>query len=144
MNEPTTTNGITERISVHDTEISALKQQISAIFAKIEHIETMIGNSQKTNWSVIISGLLLVGAVWAAAIHPMQADLDRHEKSAADLAQAVLAQNEHIIALRISEAIQDSAIQDLKKTQTAFDERGSPTLDKRLSVLETTLLYKKP
>jgi len=131
-------------MSALETDSHNTKAQISNIFSKLEHIETMLGQSNKTNWTVIFSTLALVGAMWAAAIHPLNADLDRHARDAESLATAVLKQNEQINTLRTSEAIQDASITDFKKTQEKFEGSGSPALDKRISVLETLMLPKKP
>ena len=135
-----------ERLSALEAESRNTKSQITSIFTKLDHIENMLGQTQKTNWSLIFSVVALVGALWAAAIHPLNADQERAEKNAVVLADAVTVQNQVINTLKVSEAIQDSAISDLRKTQADFNDKGSPALDRRISLLElkSSMAEKKP
>jgi hypothetical protein len=82
-----------------------------------------------------MAGLLLtlIGCLWAAAIHPIAADVERSALAADKLAAAVLVQNDKINESR-------SYVSDLqlliRVMQKDLDKIDSENLDKRLALIE--------
>ena len=79
-----------------DARVSSLETSVAAIHADVTEIKRLLSQNSRTNWGVIMSGLLLVGSLWAAAIRPLQNDLERNERSASTVAQAVILQDSKI------------------------------------------------
>jgi len=118
------------------TDLSEVKQQMSAGF---RDIQSVLSNYGKPNWTIIFGGIALIMAIWAAAIYPMQQTLDRHERQAETLAQAVVDQNKTIDAMSVQQAINQSRISALEVTVTETRLYGSPATGRRLSLIESKL-----
>ena len=151
-------NGLAERISVHDTEIQGIKGQLNAVFSKLDHIETLIGESKKTNWGLIVSViatafLILVAGIGAlvaynaASVTPLDRAILRQEETAKILAAAVVEQNKtwassaNAIEGQIHDIVTTMKVHDALDSQTRIElERveqfGSASADKRLTLLE--------
>jgi hypothetical protein len=145
-----TTNGIAERISVHETEITSLKGQVSAIFNKLDRIETLIGDSKKTNWGLIVSvigvGISAVGGIIvlavafnAARVVPLENEIARTQSEASILAAAKLEQDRAVFALQKNLAEHETVDSFTQATLKEFAIKGTPETDKRLTLLEYRL-----
>jgi preprotein translocase subunit SecF len=119
-----------------DARVSSLETSVSAIHADVTEIKRLLSANSRTNWGVIMSGLLLVGSLWAAAIRPLQNDLERNERSAATVAQAVIIQDSKIGM----QAVDLAKIQlNLDRQVEKFEEvrlNGSPATRERLLRIE--------
>lgn len=137
MPEPTKLN---ERVSVLETSVRALHEDLagirSAMVAGFHDLQKTQAAASKTNWPVLLSASLLVLALYAAAIHPLQADITRHEASASDIAKAVLEQNRILNETRITLAITQAKLEEESHKLADIAERGPASIDRRLSVVE--------
>ncbi|HUD75562.1 MAG TPA: hypothetical protein VMQ76_10850 [Terracidiphilus sp.] len=141
-------NDHAERLGKLETAVSGIWTVLDKLQKGQEEIQHTISDSGKTNWPVLIgtvvavAGLLLSMAVvmYGAAIHPLNQDIERADKSAVVLADAVRSQDSKIVNLQILTArIQDHqevVLDELKR----FDKDGSAA-DKRLTVIEWQLAH---
>ena len=87
-----------ERIARIEASQDALRAEILVLGADVKTIRETVSGGRETNWQNWIGAALLVLAIYAAAIHPMQQDAERIQTDAKALAAAVLVQNEHAAA----------------------------------------------
>ena len=107
-----------ERLSRVEQSVKGLEDWMTGIDAKMERLLTASQSSSKTDWTMVFTGLMVVGALWAAAINPINKDVDKAGREADKLALAVIKQDA---------AVEKDRYDNLKATCD---------LDKRLSVLE--------
>ena len=125
-----------ERIGRLETTVEGFHDQFRQISITLGKIQDALAVGKQTNWSLVIAGLFLVLAIWAAAIHPINQDVERQAVAASDLAKAVLIQNSTISEINgtlkenSTRQINDEKEIDLIRTQ------GSPVVASRLSILE--------
>ena len=128
-----------ERLSRLETTMEGVHAELSDIRSGIKSIQESQSRSKETNWSVIFSGLAIVGALYAASIRPLEKDIMRQEKGSTELALAVIVKEEKIQSLRTEIAelkLQSETIKDEFKQFKVF---GTPVLDKRISLLEESV-----
>ena len=110
-----------ERIAKVETEVKNISTELAGIWKVLNQIQDSLNKSNKTDWQTIFAGLLLVGALYAAAIHPISNDVERTAKSADALAQAVIVQN------------------DMFSDEKFGRQHNEDELDKRVSIIEFRL-----
>jgi len=126
-----------ERLTKVETEITGIREEMSGMWRalnstkdSIDKLATIINQSNKTDWQTLVAifGLIIVigGAAYAAAIHPIISDVERGNKAAEQLADAVLIQNQK------SDAEKYDRINDIHM------------LDKRIDHLEFQITHLKP
>lgn len=137
-----------ERVSRLETSVEALhsdvgdlKRTMSTGFAEIQQGLT---RSRETNWPLIVSFIMLIGSVYAAAIAPLKSEIIRQEKERTTLAEAVLRKEEQIADLRIIGAASGKDISELQSTVRSLTEKGSPIISTRLSLIEQQLRTQNP
>ena len=136
-----------ERIGKLETAVEDIRSGLNMLRKGQDDIQRTLAESGKANWTVIFTGLAVLlsfGVVmWGAAIHPLNMDINRSEKSAETLAEAVKLQNVVIQELQIHAARlqdhQDSVLDTIKR----FDEKGSAAADNRLDVIEWRLNHEQ-
>lgn len=137
-----------ERVGSLETSVRSLHEDFSdlkrSVASGFSDIQATISRSRETNWPVILSGLMLVGALYASAVRPIQNDVIRQEKNAETLALAVVLKEEKISLLRSDLVKFSSEIQVLQTELKSVRDFGSPVIDKRLTVLEFRLDELKP
>ena len=132
-----------ERLGRVESSVDGLHSEVRDIRASVLRIEdnfarslgalqATVLKSEETNWSVVIAGVALVVGVYAAAIRPLQNDINRQEQTAGRIADAVLLQNQKVVDLQVAEARQNNDIASAIKDINHFAEHGSPDADKRL------------
>ena len=129
-------NNIPERTSALESWKSGVDKSIGSIFDKLDHIESLLSANNKTNWGVIFAGMVLALGLWAAAIRPMNNDIDRQEKNAEVLAEAVKVQNVIQADFKAGQVAQDKDLASLKIAVDDIKEHGSPLTSQRISLLE--------
>ena len=132
------------RLARAETEIKGFHDEMRGMWAAVkdtkdavDKLATAFSDSNKTDWMTFatISGLVLtlIGCLWATAIHPIAADVERSALAADKLAAAVLVQNDKINESR-------SDVRDLqlliRVMQNDLDKIASENLDKRLALIE--------
>src|ERR1017187_2173934 len=73
---------------------------MTELFKRRDTCGDKIGKSRETNWLTVMTGIGLTIAIWAAAIHPLEKETERQRSDAAEIAKAVLKQNELFSELR--------------------------------------------
>ena len=132
-------NHITERVGRLEESQKNLDNHLVSIERTVEEIRKAIGASQRTNWSLVISAALFLGAAWAAAIRPINNDQQRYERDAEILAEAVKIQNTNIVGLTSGQVAQDKDIATLQRDVKNIQDNGAPItheLAYRVSQLE--------
>ena len=122
-----------------ESRVSSLETSVDAIHSDVADIKKIVTTSQRTNWSVVIAGAGLVGAMWLAMIQPLQDKFSRSETDRATLADAVLRQNQRISLLEMSNAKSDSLLSSSRDRVDEIDRsgtRGSTIAVTRLELLE--------
>ena len=136
-------NNHAERLGKLETAVTGIHEALDKFGRTLESMQTSINRSGKTDWMVILTGLMVIGALWAAAIHPLQTNQDRQEKyaetqdkHAEELAEAVLKADDKTQTLR-DEVVHIKAIQEVNTAAIKeMEAHGSASADKRLTVLE--------
>jgi outer membrane murein-binding lipoprotein Lpp len=105
MNQIDKDNNHAERIGKLETAVTGINNQLDDITSLLRTMGNEISKSRRTDWSVVFAGALVVGGLWAAAIHPISSDVERTSMAADRLAQAVVVQNERQTTLVVQTAI---------------------------------------
>jgi prefoldin subunit 5 len=86
-----------QKIAALETSVKSLHGELGEIKAAVSSIATTLQNTRETNWATIFAGVAVlvsvIAALWAAAINPLNHDLDRLASEKEKLAEAVLVQN---------------------------------------------------
>jgi tetrahydromethanopterin S-methyltransferase subunit G len=94
------TNQGNERLTKVETKVDNITVELTGMWKALRDIQDSLNRSGKTDWMTLIAlcGFLLtlIGCLWAAAIHPISADVERAAMSADKLATAVLIQNDKV------------------------------------------------
>jgi hypothetical protein len=125
-----------ERIANLESNQKSMQAWMTSIDSKLENLAKDLSVGRRTDWSVIVAGLMLIGAVWAAAINPIVHDLDRSDKNAEKMAVAVLEQNK---VAATHERVLSGLVDFRHSTEGEMDRLktiGSEGADKRLTLLE--------
>ena len=142
----------TERIGRLETLVESIHEEQADIRNTLKSIQNTLARSRETNWSVILSGIMVVGAIYAAAIHPLAQDISRSDRNLESLAQTTTKKAE-----TLAEAVLVKGV-ELQKLQTevaklaieqAIDvanlkevhDNGSPIKDRRLTLIEYQLAH---
>ena len=88
-----------------ESQIDTLTTGFVTLNAKVDKIFDVVNRSQKTDWNTIFAGCLVIGALYAATIRPVENDVDRSNKTAEKLAEAVLVQNDKITSLEVNQKV---------------------------------------
>jgi hypothetical protein len=125
-----------ERIANLESNQKSMQAWMTSIDSKLENLAKDLSAGRRTDWGVIFTGLMLIGAVWAAAINPISHDLERSDKAGEKLALAVLEQNK--VAANQQQVL--SSLVDFRHSTEGEMDRlktiGSEGSDKRLTLLE--------
>ena len=132
-----------ERLARVEQQLATLAEAVSTVFSSVEAIKGIISDSRKTNWSVVLTGMGFILSLYYAAINPLSRDVVRQESSAARLADAVIKQNADIQQSQIAQARLQSELSSAEASIKKIIEEGSPTVDKRLAILEAERGMKK-
>ena len=98
-------NDVNERLGRVETSIDSLRSDFSELRMTLRTIQEAISRGRETNWGTVFAGLAIVGAIYAAAIRPLSADIMRQERNAETLAHAVIVKEEKIADLQRRMAI---------------------------------------
>ena len=90
-----------ERLTKVETQVIAMNNELTGISKTLRDIQDAVNKGQKTDWTVFLMALALIGTLWAAAIHPIAADIERSNKASERLAEAVIVQNDKASEERI-------------------------------------------
>lgn len=136
-------NNHAERLGKLETANVGIHESLDKFGRTLEAIQNTLNRGNKTDWMVIFTGLTVIGALYAAAIQPLQRDITRQENYAArqdkvaeKLAEAVLIADSKTQVLR-DDVVDVKAIQRVNtRAIEDMETRGSASADKRLTVLE--------
>ena len=128
-------DSVTERLTRLEGAVENLGQEFERVGTALDSIERSLNEGHKTNWSVVIAGVLLVLALYAAAISPLKADLERQAK--VDAAHEVWDQKAHDEADIVKDR-QIDVISRLKALELINAELRNtvPSMDRRVALLE--------
>ena len=101
-----------ERLTKVETEVAGIREEMSGMWRTLKDIQDAVSRANKTDWQTIFAGLLVVGALYASSIKPLESKIereqsDRVENSAREredrvsLAEAVKVSDDRITELRI-------------------------------------------
>lgn len=142
MNEIETNHG-NERLTKVETEVSGIREEMVGMWRTLRDIQDSLNKANKTDWNTIFAGLVLLGALWASAIHPISADMERTSRVADKIAEAVIIQNNRIDANDTQEKLTTAEVAALRTTVQYMNEHGTTGSDKRLAIIEMRLQEKK-
>ena len=125
-----------ERLARVEQALATLAEAVSTVAQSVDAIKTDISAAGKTNWNVVLTAAIVVMALYAAAINPLANDVRRQETSAARLADAVIKQNDDIQKAQIAQAKLQADLLSVEASVRKIVDEGSPTVDKRLAILE--------
>jgi hypothetical protein len=145
-------NNHAERIGKLETAVNGIWSVLDKLQKGQDEIQHAIADSGRTNWPVLIGtvvavlGLLLSMAVvmYGAAIHPLNQDIERDDKSASVLAEAVKVHEAKMVNLEIQIARQQDRQEVLIEAVKRFDSQGSAAADKRMSLMEYQMNHAFP
>jgi len=125
-----------ERIGKLETAVEGIRADFDSLDRKVEKVLDAVNRSQRTDWQTIFAGLIVIGALWASAIRPINADVEKQAVAAAKLAEAVLVQNKSIGELQVDLRGQSRDMASMEKDIDLIRQYGTPVTDKRITVLE--------
>jgi hypothetical protein len=105
-----------ERIGRLETEVEGFHDQFHSINLTLEKIQDSLSNSKQTNWATVIAAIVLGLALWAAAIRPINNDVERQSLAAEKIAEAVLIQNDKISGLQIDARLLEYRMNEVQPT----------------------------
>jgi hypothetical protein len=127
---------VNERISSLESTMEGFHEELSQVRTTLKEIQTSLNAKQTTNWSVIVSVIGLVIALYLAEIRPLHADSERHDREQQIIATAVLEKdvkiNSSLVAIAAIERdvlLSHAEINDIR-------DKGSPTTAARLGIIE--------
>lgn len=132
-------NNTSERLGRLETTVEALHGELSEIRSSLRDIGNAVGKSKETNWSIVFSGAMLVGGIYAAAIAPLNADMQRQERSAGALAEAVVTRAQETVGLQAAAVELRVKVDSMSSRLKQLEDNGSPITDRRISIIETRL-----
>ena len=138
MQRPMDGNG-NERLGRLETSVENLHNEFTDIRGTLREIQSALGRSRETNWSVIFAGIAVAGSLYAAAIRPLAQDIERQTAEKAVIAQAVLTQTERVSRAENSMARLDAVVSTLQEANKELKDHGLAGADRRLSLLEYRL-----
>lgn len=136
---PDSERGLSERVSSLETLVSSLHSDVTEFKGLLNKISDSVSNKSQTNWGLVFAGLAVLGSLWAAAIHPLTADIDRIRTDAADLARAVIVQNDKIAITDTRTVKLDSQLVSVVSAAQHIEDYGSPVHERRVSLLESNV-----
>lgn len=120
---------IAERVTGLEVSVDGLHSDLidfkKSLSDTLHELQQQVASAQKTNWSVILTGIMVVIALYAAAVRPVESNVARLDDRAKTLADAVLDQNKILSQLQISVAVQEQRVGLL-----------APSITQRLAILE--------
>lgn len=132
-----------ERVERLETTVESFvvntRDQFLSINVTLEKIQDSLSSRQQTNWPLMVSIGFLALAVWAAAIHPLNQDLERQVTSSSKLAEAVLIQDDKIRALQIDQSRFQAEHTALEILVRDIQNNGSQATAARLILIEYKL-----
>ena len=132
-----------ERLGRLETSVENLHNEFTDIRGTLREIQSALGRSRETNWSVIFAGIAVAGSLYAAAIRPLAQDIERQANEKAVIAQAVVAQTERFGKAENSITSIEARLAQMSEFEREMKVTGSPGADKRLSLLEYQLAESK-
>ena len=119
-----------------ETFVQNTREQFRSINASLDKIQDSLSTSKQTNWSVVIAAIVLGLAIWAAAIRPINQDVERSAMAASDLAHAVVLQNDRINGIESSLRESTTKQTSDEKQIDLYRTEGTPSTAARLTLLE--------
>ena len=126
-----------------ESQIDTLTTGFVTLNAKVDKIFDVVNRSQRTDWQTVFAGLIVVGALYASAIRPIENEVSRADLTANKLAEAVIVQNDKINELEITAKVQSIEIENGLSGLKEIIANGTPGADERLTVLEKQLEWSK-
>jgi methyl-accepting chemotaxis protein len=105
-----------ERIGKLETTVEGFHEQFRSMNATLEKIQDSLSSSKQTNWATVIAAIVLGLALWAAAIRPINNDVERQALAAEKIAEAVLVQNDKISSLQIDARLMGYRLDEVQPT----------------------------
>jgi methyl-accepting chemotaxis protein len=105
-----------ERIGKLETTVEGFHEQFRSMNATLEKIQDSLSSSKQTNWATVIAAIVLGLALWAAAIRPINNDVERQSLAAEKIAEAVLVQNDKISSLQIDARLMGYRLDEVQPT----------------------------
>lgn len=135
-----------ERIGKLEASFDSFKEtyhsDITEVRGALKAIQSTLGASGKINYGLLLSAIVVLLALYGAAIRPLETSSEQLRIFAKEQATAVLVQNITLQQLALSQTKTDERLISL---QSAFDiirREGTPIVDKRLSLIEFQLKLK--
>ena len=139
--------GSDRRLTKVETKVDNITVELTGMWKSLRDIQDSINRANKTDWMTLatIGGLILtlIGCLYAAAIHPITADVERAAQSANKLAEAVLVQNEKFNTTETKVVLQNAQIDSIQEMLKNLNAHGTVDSDKRLSLLEARLEWER-
>ena len=128
-----------ERIGKLETAMDGIRFEFTEVKSTLLEIQKSLSRSQRTDWQTIFAGLIVVGALYASAIRPIESNVARTDSAATKLAEAVIVQNDKINNLAVEQRMIDAKLERAIKDIAEVQSNGSVAADKRISILETQM-----
>ena len=132
-----------ERVSGLEASLAGLQHEMVALQESVtdgfRDLKKSADDSSRTNWTVVLGGIVVLMAVYAAAVQPIVKDLTRQESQAGVLADAVLKQNQALNDQRVEGAIARATVESLVTSVQNFRDTGSPALVPQIAAIKEKL-----
>ena len=139
---------LSERVSALEVGVENTRKDVASLKVTVEDgldkVQQALLATRTTNWSVVMAGIAVVLALYAAAIRPVESDIARQEIEAKTVAAAVLEQNRLLSKHEVDIARANERIAALRVDMATIVAEGTPVLDRRLSILEYRLGIQQP
>lgn len=134
---------LSESVATHTAELTGIKGELNQVWITLKEIQSSLNRSGKTDWMVILTGLMVIGALYGAAIHPLDSNVQRVEATQKDdaskLATAVLEQNKTIQEAFTVSIRHENQINNLMESVKRIEDKGSESANIRITLIEWRL-----
>ena len=85
---PHSPESLSERMGRVEVSVENLHDDFARVGEAVELLSVNLNRGKETNWTLVFSAVMLVGALYAAAISPIQKDLERQAQNDLKIVQA--------------------------------------------------------
>ena len=132
---PHSPEALSERLGRVEVSVENLHEDFSRVGDAVEILSANLNKGRETNWTLVLSAIMLVGAVYAAAIAPIQNDIARQAVDDKQIVANDEKLHEQVVDLtsQLVEAKMRLAALELVNTEL---RNTTPSMDRRMTLIE--------
>ena len=126
---------LSERLGRVEVSVENLHEDFTRVGDAVEILSANLNKGRETNWTLVLSAIMLVGAIYAAAISPIQNDIARQAADDKKIVANDEKLHDEITAMtsQLVEAKMRLAALELVNTEL---RNTVPSMDRRVTLIE--------